>query len=373
MLDSAYRTYRSDNLDLIRAFLAFYVMIGHVTTWTNLLAPESISAALVAFRRGSILVFQGHGETNPAVLAFIALSGYCIHRAGFRRDNLDLKRYSIRRFFRIYPVYILAIAIGLICWVAAMAANPAAAQMMSGTKLISAECLWARISGSAAFYPPQARCFVGNTPLSTVMVEMWLYVVYPILFVFLLRYGEKKLWILVFAVWCVGVTLVTVQPQLTYWWNNASLIGYLAFWWIGAKAIDPNFRSKVQANFLSLLVVWVALTVLLMWADGSAPTFLVELRKIIYAVIVATIISFLDTPNEKPRWLSIFGRSGYSLYAFHAPIIYLLLVLTVPWWAAVFCAVIVGLLIYWFYERPLMLFGRNLARSEAADGIRRTI
>jgi len=123
-----------------------------------------------------VRLFQGHGETHPAVLAFIVLSGYCIHRSGFRRGPADHAGYGIRRFFRIYPVYLAATLFGLVVVTLALGRWPALAYELSGTKEVDLRCVAAKLAGVSAFAPSLNLCtFQGNAPLHTVMVEMWLY------------------------------------------------------------------------------------------------------------------------------------------------------------------------------------------------------
>ena len=57
-------------------------------------------------------------------------------------------------------------------------------------------------------------------------------------------------------------------------------------------------------------------------------------------------------------WLA---KTGYSLYAFHAPVAYTLLTLGVPWFGVVPFVVAMGALIYLVYENPLTKFGRRLS------------
>lgn len=363
MLNTPTRGFRSDNLDLLRAGLALYVLLGHLASWTALIAPDTLPGAMLAFRQTTIFIFQSHREVNPAVLAFIVLSGYCIHRSGLRARSIDLTSYAARRFFRIYPVYVLAIAVGLVAWAWAVSINADMTGEMSGTAEITAQCLWSRITGIAAFVPSLARCYVGNAPLNTVMVEIWLYVAYPVLFLLMLRYGERALWLTVLAIWLAGVAMVAAAPNLTYWWNNSSLIGYLLFWWIGAKATDPKFQAVLRSRLVLFAGLWLALTGFLIWSASDAPLIVVEFRKVVFALIIAGVIVLIDTPTARPAWLSIVGRSGYSLYAFHAPVIYLLLVLAVPWWWTVPSALAFSIATYLAFERPLMLFGRQFASS----------
>src|SRR5262249_34673497 len=113
LLDRRAADWRSDGLDVLRAALALYVVTVHVAQWGPL-SGTGAPSALRAMERWNVGLFQSHGETNVAVLAFIVLSGYCIHRNGARRGGSWMPAtYAIRRFFRIVPVFVVATVFGV--------------------------------------------------------------------------------------------------------------------------------------------------------------------------------------------------------------------------------------------------------------------
>jgi peptidoglycan/LPS O-acetylase OafA/YrhL len=63
-----------------------------------------------------------------------------------------------------------------------------------------------------------------------------------------------------------------------------------------------------------------------------------------------------------PRALTLLGKSGYSLYAFHAPVLILLVTLGVAWPITLLAPIAVGVISFRFFERPLMVRGRIAAR-----------
>jgi hypothetical protein len=75
---------RSPSIDVLRGLLAFWVLGAHLFAWSGTLNQGSIVLTAMFERLGQL--FQSNGETHPAVLGFIVLSGYCIHRTGFRRQ-----------------------------------------------------------------------------------------------------------------------------------------------------------------------------------------------------------------------------------------------------------------------------------------------
>jgi peptidoglycan/LPS O-acetylase OafA/YrhL len=310
-------------------------------------------------------VFQSNGETHPAVIAFIVLSGYCIHRNGLRHTESDLSAYGVRRFFRIVPVYLLAVVAGVACFAYVHAANATDAAALTSTSGISGHCLAAKVTGVAAFYPSDYTCSLqGNAPLATVMVEIWLYVVYALACVLLLRGAitDRRLAIGIAIAWIAGMLWVNAHPADTAWWHNGSLLGFLAYWWIGARFTDLAFAAGMRRLFPLVLFGWLALTMVL----TQLPTdsiFLVEARKMLFGLAIGVLIVGLDGLStsriELPGRL---GQAGYSIYAFHAPVLIALLIAGVPWYIVGVVGIVVGLLSFVAYERPLNRFGRRLGR-----------
>ena len=353
MLKTPTYAYRSDRVDLLRAGLAIVVMLMHAVPWAQLAqGADAVPALLVIAKQSAVRLFQNAGETNPDVLAFIVLSGYCIHRNGLREGHVDVGQFAIRRVFRIYPVYVLAIAVGVALWAFSVATSPALAKLLSGTSDIGTGCTLARLTGLAALYP--IRCPLGNAPLDTVMAEIWLYIAYPPLFLVMLRLGEAKLWQGLALLWLAAVawlSLAGASGEPWSWWNNSSLVGFLVYWWIGAKALDPAFQAKLKAAFPLLIGLWLTLSIpLVVFSDGII--LLVESRKVVFALLIALLIVRLDTAVRTHHLLALLGRSGYSLYAFHAPIIYTLLILAWPWWGAVLAAIAFGIMGHLVIEQP---------------------
>lgn len=181
LLDLPRTTTRSTGIDLMRTLLALWVVLAHTIPWTvQTQGEDSVAGAAQFLAAQAGRVFQWNGETHPAVLAFIVLSGYCIHRNGLRIADFDVRTYCVRRFFRIVPTYLAAIGAGVALFLIISPLADAYKERTS-TEAISILCLTAKALGLTAFTPTIDQCaYQGNAPLRTVAVEMWLYVLYPI-------------------------------------------------------------------------------------------------------------------------------------------------------------------------------------------------
>jgi peptidoglycan/LPS O-acetylase OafA/YrhL len=355
---------RSDGIDVLRAVFALWVVLTHVTLWSPLAqGPQAVPQWLAGAGRLLIAVFQPNFELHPAVLGFIVLSGYCIHRAGLRTaDASALRGYAIRRFFRIGPVYYLAIVAGLVGIAVAGWRSPSLAAALSGTTQIEPGCLVAKAFVLSAFVPAVYQCgFLGNAPIATVLVEIVLYIVYAAAFAGLVWRGrERVIWLGCAILLLFSLLLLASGPSFYGWWQNGSLFGFLPYWWLGVAFVNPAFARASTRRLWLILLAWAALTALmLLWPPAALA--LAELRKLCFALGIGVLIVAVDNVGLRGFGaLALVGRSGYGLYAVHAPLTYTLVIYGIRWWLVLIANVAAGLLLHYAVERPLVDLGRNL-------------
>jgi peptidoglycan/LPS O-acetylase OafA/YrhL len=363
---------RADGIDFSRALFAVWVLFSHLTGWVQATQPgaHAVPAALAFVFASGTRVFQPLGETHPAVLAFIVMSGYCIHRAGFRTDRTSLSAYAVRRVFRIYPIFLLSALAGALLFeiTSSYPAELSVAQTLSGTRELSPLWFSVKLTGLSALVPAwHAATFQANAPLHTVMVEMWLYAVYPLVALgFLARFSERTWWLVLVMLWAVGVGAATLRPDLQPWWHNGSLPGFLLYWWIGAKFVDPAFRERLRPWGPWLVLGWVAASVVIL--QGGVHWFpLAEARKVLFALVLGLLVTRIELLAWALfRQAAPIGKAGYSIYAFHAPLVLLLTVFRWPWWLTATAAIVAGMTCFKTIEEPLLRRGAALAaRLEA--------
>jgi peptidoglycan/LPS O-acetylase OafA/YrhL len=345
---------RSAGIDVLRGLLALWVLFVHTVPWANLVQGENATPAIISWLVASITkLLQPHAELNPAVLAFIVLSGYCIRKSFISNSNWT--NYWVRRVFRILPIFLLGTVAGIAGFSIAKSLSPTAL-VISGTANIDIACVAAKLSTIAALVPTFHSCtFAGNAPLLTVMVELSLYAVFPLLM------PRSKLTTLIVCGSSLGAGLIVSLFNLKYpviynWWQNSSLYGFIPYWWIGAAFAARPAIGTSRAG--TLIVAWLALTVIC-YADPTG--FTSEIRKIVFAILIGLAIVKIDSTDLRNNLFSTIGLSGYSLYALHAPIVYLMLILGVTWWICALCAIGCGLASFYVFERPLDLAGRSIS------------
>lgn len=117
---------------------------------------------------------------------------------------------------------------------------------------------------------------------------------------------------------------------------------------------------------------WVILTIFAMNSTaGGLP--LAEFRKLAFALIMGSGINWMDKASlPAGRLAPWIGRSGYSIYAMHAPLGYTLIVFGLSWWIAAIIAIVVGICVSIGIEQPMMKLGRAGASRHsvpASDGL----
>lgn len=356
---------RSSGIDAVRAVLALWVLVfAHLIPWAAFTqGPDSVPGVLTATAQALIQLFQPAGELHPAVLAFIVLSGYCIHRNGLRHPSDGVSRYAIKRLFRIGPVYVVALVFGIVAYEWAREIRAEQAMALSGTSAISPYCVAAKLFLLPALVPSFGSCAnLGNAPLGTVMVEAVLYGIYALAFQFLIWRGRSAVLVWICALsWLSGPLLSYVRPEWSGWWQNSSVWGFLPYWWIGALFADRSRAPTIP--LLPLVLTWIAATAILL---ATISPLVAELRKFALALFIAATVTRLDTSDIRDGVLAALGRAGYSLYAFHAPLTYVLLIAGLSWWSVIAANIALALLVYAILEKPVTRFGARLAASAPA-------
>lgn len=352
---------RSDGLDALRFILAMWVLLAHAVGWGVYVGALNAEGMINQAGYMLVRVFQKEGETHPAVLAFIVLSGYCIHRNGFRfQRNFYLKEFGIRRFFRIYPVYLLATGFGVIFWYLNSNANIVATKALTGTEAITWMGIVVKLTGISSFVPSlHTAGWQGNAPLTTAIVEAWLYVFYAFVVWYVARgYSLQKLLLASIVSWLLTFRYVHLNQENVGWWHNGSFVSFALFWWIGVFFVENNLRNRKKYTVYKILFSSVCMMVIGHLGAGLIHS---ELRKIGLAIIFAMTIQWVDRNWRSTAMYSKGGQAGYSIYALHAPLLILFFVNGAPFVFAVCVTLFIAIACHFLYEQPLIDIGKRLS------------
>jgi peptidoglycan/LPS O-acetylase OafA/YrhL len=365
---------RSGGIDALRAVFALWVVLFHLIPVVGIV--QGSDAIPIWLHYGMNLLDQltrSNNELHPAVLGFIVLSGYCIHRNGLRMPDRGLYEFAVRRCFRILPVFWLACLFPILTLRLDVAVSPTLTGALHSMTQLDPYCLITKMTAVQALTPAYFESAIcpaqANGALLTVMVEIVLYALYAVLFATLIWRGRENLvWIICASAFVCGLVVAALSaghPALYDWWQSSSVYGFIPYWWLGAALLDPRVRSWVIRRFGAFLLGYAVLTLMLSLGAEYDPI-IAEARKLVFALCVGTAICRLDEANiDNRNPLSAVGRAGYSLYAFHVPLIVLLTLFGLPWWLTLAATMAFAFVMYSTVERPLTQIGRLLATRPA--------
>ena len=287
------------------------------------------------------------------VALFFVLSGFCIHFSFLRTGRFDARRFFWRRFWRIYPAYLVALAVFLVLDRTPVLTGPGAFQLLSHAVFL---------------HNVSHDTFFGiNGVFWSIAVEMQLYVLYPVLLWGRTRFGLANClagtcvlglaWRIV-AVWVWGVPDHIITPVLTLpllTWFDWTLGAFVAERFHAGRAV---FTWR-WAWFPALLGLFVATTFY-----KPLTVFSFSLAAVASAVLLDAA---LQVSWGRSAWvvaLEFVGLISYSLYLWHQPLIVPAIAWLTPFmgfagaWAA-FSALLAagGWLSFRFLEQPGVRLG----------------
>ena len=308
-------------INALRGLSALAIVLYHVRLplwagWTEITGnPEkhSLFDLLLAYPGGACHFF-GH-----AVMLFFVISGFCIHYpyAGQTRP-LQLKSYATRRFLRILPPYLAAVALSAIAtyltyhyW---------------GIRDPSGENFW-RSFLMTQNYPPNSAQIDINPALWSLPVEMELYLAYPLFFLCLARYGLRVSMGLALLVTLAaqGIRYASHFPFPEVDWHNFSL--YWLTWcggeWIAEKLATDSL-PKCGLGWTTAMILTLGLAVI---TDENLLDWYFPAQRLIWGLFFFLMLTWClrhipyseSNPSRIGKAMNGLGTISYSLYLTHYP------------------------------------------------------
>ena len=251
---------------------------------------------------------------------FFVISGFCIHLSHQKDPHAGWTDFWSRRFFRIYPPYLLAVAVFFFLWPWGSFKGLGA---LSGQMQLVSHLLLAQNFDSRTL-------FGINPSFWSIAVEVQLYLIYPLFIILVSRMGWRNALLIACALeicgnYCdpLGAKFFGIRPPyfISYWpftfWASWSIGAYLAQCFMDKR---PSYLARVRFDVVALIAFAVPL---------FKPT--VPLRFTAFALAAAVVIDRLISgawklPESRAfqagwRHLSRLGVVSYSFYLFHQPII----------------------------------------------------
>jgi peptidoglycan/LPS O-acetylase OafA/YrhL len=289
-------------IEMVRGFSAFYIFSSHVLG--GLTGPVNI-----LWRFG-----------QEMVISFFLLSGFVIYFATHLGSDHSFRGYFVRRFRRIYPIFLLALVVtyGVL--------------LLLGRPQID---LWQLLGNlfllqdfnvkPGVWFPP----FGDNRPLWSLSYEWWFYMMFFPIY----RYVPAKHQLFLVA----GISFTGLATYIAFPNQVSLILLYFIIWWTGLEFARtycsgrvPNFSTQRDSLIiLAAFCLFVPLGMVLLmphpayWSEGVHP--ILEARHFLAAFLLATLALAWSAARWKYfdkcfGFFAYFGPISYALYVFHFPL-----------------------------------------------------
>lgn len=346
----------------LRFLAALAVVLSHFT-----------GAGMLPIPSGLILSLDG-GRT--AVSLFFVLSGFVLayNYAGLtgRRDRWN---YYVARFARIYPVVLLAVAIGAIGmvharrhpellepWFALTSPGPAAPAVSLG----------AQLTLTTGWFPFSSINQPWNGPAWSVACEAFFYALFPLLIVYARRWSAARVVMVAAGAWVAQGVWVAALPHVAPYARAGFLVEqfpltHLAEFVLGIAAWKLLAGRPVSRPVrLGVLLATVAALAVLARLAPLTPAYW------LMAPLFAVLVGVLAMPCPSARsWLALpvvvlLGEASFSLYLLHVPVLraaesFGMTAGNVGGTALLLGTIALSVVVFRFYETPARRFLRRRA------------
>lgn len=327
------------NLDMLRGFLAVYVLLGHARTllwmsWNDWrLMEHGWLAKLLAASSG---MFQFGYE---AVMVFFVLSGFFIHL----RLVLDSRQagapapfstwdFLLRRARRLLPPYYATLLFTVMLDSIGLHWFPGLYHANTGDTLIDSMFAgkgftWPNIWTALIAQPGVlGEIFTGNGPLWSIQREVFYYCMYPLFALLWLR----SRWLAYTLGFGFGA-LCNIVPDAVGWLTP--VVGSHVFWLAGAllaEILTTRPRPSVFRWWRIVIPTAIGLgcLVMLRFVLPQGPQ---DVPRTLLLLVfgIAVVLAFGALPSQAVSWtpgrlLEWLGVRSYSIYIFHYPPLVLL-------------------------------------------------
>ena len=318
-------------LDSIRGIAAIYVMIGHARwlLWEGWASFQTHSNQYNLLNKFLVYFSSIFKYGHEMVIFFFILSGFVIHlkyAENVKKDKAALfnfPKYFQRRFFRIYPPFLFAIALTFVAdkiieynhFTIFTHITP----MQSVNDNVAFNHGLHTLIGNLFFLQGSfVSIFGSNSPLWSLMYEWWFYMLYPLLYFFYRKniYLSYFFVFILLTVFLFGITTHIILID--------KVLSYLFIWWLGVIIADIYVNRLIinkgyffpLATLLFLIPIFKLFKITPLAQDTITALGMFGLFMILFHL--------LDKNSKVIRWLekcSFLGTSSYTLYVMHFPLL----------------------------------------------------
>jgi peptidoglycan/LPS O-acetylase OafA/YrhL len=287
-------------LDILRGLMALCVALYHLAVWTRALGGGARSAVVV------LGIYSVEG--------FFLISGFCFFHlyAGQRFDGPELRRFHIKRFFRIAPLYYLAMLLGVV-----FAFDQSVGPRVTLMRVVE------NVTLSFGLIHPNHSMVLGGWSIG---LEYVFYLVFPAL-AFIAR-SRVLLYALALAalLWALPYNFGVMYdaPEHRKFHAYVQLPNHAFLFLLGALASDLRAHIKARIPAAATLAL---LAVIAYCASLTQPELLTHLevmagmarvKYLVLCTLVVLLFAFTKMPGARLiapfAWI---GEISYSVYLMH--------------------------------------------------------
>jgi len=290
-------------IEALRALAAFYILVHH--------------AVLIHVRADAPSLARGFVFGQAAVMLFFLLSGFVIYYSSFGQDpNVKWKSFLIRRFRRIYPVFLLAL---IVSYLSACIRSGAIEDPRGWYLLGNLLMLQDQQTEAGNWFEP----YWDNTPLWSLGYEWAFYMMfYPIARFVAVRWQKGVV---------VGLGLVGFAAFV--WWPNpvARFLTYFVIWWLGVELARDHCAGRPLSIGRHVPMMFVIAAFGLLWyavSPNTRPGWLYEVDARRFATVLALLgagVLWYKTglwgKGLLTQYVAPLAGVSYAVYVLHFPLL----------------------------------------------------
>lgn len=252
----------------------------------------------------------GYGWTG--VQLFLIISGFLIHLSYLRTQgqNFSFKKFYLRRFFRIYPPYLLLLLF--------------LAFEYNRTVLQNKEGFFDLIAHIFMVHNLKDSTFLSlNGPFWSLALEVQLYLIYPLFLYIRKQIGIQKTIYLLFFLYFFFTFWLYYRPIPNYFLASQNFVfKSWIVWGLGAFLAERYHNKQTLFNVSGKVLI-----VLLMMASlVKMSIYTIKISDLVWSMFyIAMVNYYLNTKQNKPalweKGLMDVGESSYSFYLVHEPML----------------------------------------------------
>ncbi|PQA56339.1 acyltransferase family protein [Siphonobacter curvatus] len=305
--------------DVLRGIAILFVFGYH---WHQAYFPQVLTATegpLLSLHHATLsnlyATFSPLAYGNLGVQLFLLISGFLIHYSFLsKQESLNYKQFMLRRFWRIYPTYLLVLLFFAFQnqQLTQYVLHNERGQFSFLTHLLLIHNL----------FDDADILFGFNGSFWSLALEMQLYALYPLLLALRKRYSLPKVCVGLLVIHLVVITYCLYELRFKF--SEITFVGHFWIMWaLGALVAENYYYGK--RTFRVSAPALVAFSLLFL-GTKFFPTFYIFFQYIGSALLFAMLLDYLlEKPLNftKPIYqvLSLIGVCSYSIYLIHQPLL----------------------------------------------------